>query len=102
MDLNDLHPGETRAGTLVIVDQNGADLPNAEFDAQPALNSSDTGIVTIDGGATFKDINVTGIAEGDAQITADGISQGVQLQQGFAAVTVIQLPNGAFGIDIRF
>lgn len=102
MDLNNLHPGETVAGTLVIVDQNGNDLPAAEFDEAPSLNSTDVNVVTVELGATFKDINVTGITEGSAQITADGASQGVVLQQGVAHVDVVQLPNGAFGIDIRF
>lgn len=102
MNLDNLPIGETRPGTLVIVDQNGNDLPAAEFDSAPVPASSDTNIVTIEAGFTFKDINVTGIAIGDAQITADGESQGVALQQGVAEVTVVQLPNGAFGIDIRF
>jgi hypothetical protein len=102
MDINDLQVGETRTGTLAITDQNGAILPDAEFDAAPALNSTDNSVVTIAAGATFKDIAVSGVSAGSAGITADGSSGGVVLQQGVAIVTVIVLPNGAFGISIEF
>lgn len=93
--------GVTEPGTLMIVDQNGGDLTDAQFDESPTLNTSDPTIVTIAAGATFKDIEVTGVAAGSATITADGVSGGVTLQQGVATATVTQL-NNAFGIDIRF
>lgn len=96
-----IQPGETKPGTLVILDQNGAVVPGATFDLQPTLASSDTGVFTVVNGATFADLDVTGVGPGSAILTADGISGGVTLQQGHATV-IVTVVNNAFAIDIRF
>lgn len=96
-----IQPGEVKAGTLVILDQFGNDMPGAAFDGQPSLSSSDTSVAVVNPGSTFNDLDVTGIADGVAQIVADGNSGGNALTSGRATVTVRVTPI-ATSIDIRF
>jgi hypothetical protein len=96
-----IQPGETKPGVLVVLDQNGQDIPGAAFDAQPVLASSDESVFTVAPGSTFNDLDVTGVGAGSAILTADGSVGGNALQTGTATVTVTFVQN-AVAIDVRF
>lgn len=97
-----IQPGEIKAGTLEILDQNGNVLAGATFDAQPVLESSDPNVFTVEGNTNdFFALEIAGVASGTATLSAQGTSGGNPLQAGIATVTV-EVTLTATSINIRF